>query len=117
MEAERRKYYNGSSKGCKGVDCTHLAQDRAKCEYGNEYSYSNKDGQFNEQRRYYQLLKKGCFMQFVSHYRISKCNVRSFESFTAMFQVEVFWVVTPCSVVVGYPVLYRSLRAEKPTVL
>jgi hypothetical protein len=26
-----------------------------------------------------------------------------FEAFTAaMFQVEVFWVVTPCSVVVGY---------------
>jgi len=27
----------------------------------------------------------------------------SFEAFTAvMFQVEVFWVVTPCNVVVGY---------------
>jgi hypothetical protein len=27
----------------------------------------------------------------------------SFEAFTGvMFQVEVFWVVTPCSVVVGY---------------
>jgi len=26
----------------------------------------------------------------------------SFEALTAMFQVEVFWVVTPCSDEVGY---------------
>jgi hypothetical protein len=26
----------------------------------------------------------------------------SFEAFTAMFQVEVYLVVTPCSIVVGY---------------
>jgi hypothetical protein len=26
----------------------------------------------------------------------------SFEAFTAVIQVEVFWVATPCSVVVGY---------------
>jgi len=31
----------------------------------------------------------------------ARCNVTGFEAFTAvMFQVEVFWVVTPCSVVV-----------------
>jgi hypothetical protein len=30
-------------------------------------------------------------------------TVANFEAFTAvMFQVEVFWVVTPCGVVVGY---------------
>jgi hypothetical protein len=33
----------------------------------------------------------------------------SFKAFTAvMFHVEVFWVVTPCSVVVGYQ-LFRDL--------
>jgi hypothetical protein len=29
-------------------------------------------------------------------------TVASFEAFTVMFQVEVLWFVTPCSVVVGY---------------
>jgi len=30
-------------------------------------------------------------------------EIECFEAFTAVtFQVEVFWVVTPCSVVVGY---------------
>jgi hypothetical protein len=38
---------------------------------------------------------------------VSKINLQkgdlTFEAFTAaMFQVEVLWVVTPCSVVVGY---------------
>jgi hypothetical protein len=45
----------------------------------------------------------------------------SFEAFTAvMFQVDVFWVVTPCSVVVGYklfrgpgyPHLQREVKME-----
>jgi hypothetical protein len=29
-------------------------------------------------------------------------SLANFEAFTAMLQVEVVWVVTPCSVVVGY---------------
>jgi hypothetical protein len=36
-------------------------------------------------------------------FRVTKITLASFETFTAvMFQVEVFWIVTPCSVVVGY---------------
>jgi hypothetical protein len=46
---------------------------------------------------------------------------QSFEAFTAvMSQVEVFWVVTPCSVVVGYqrfrgPKLINSKRVNPVT--
>jgi hypothetical protein len=33
----------------------------------------------------------------------NSCNGASVEAFTAvMFQVEVFWIMTPCNVVVGY---------------
>jgi hypothetical protein len=36
-------------------------------------------------------------------------NFLSFDTFTAVvFQVEVFWVVTPCSVVVGYQGFFSS---------
>jgi hypothetical protein len=45
-----------------------------------------------------------------------------FEVFTAvMFQVEVFWVVTPCSVAVGYrhfiDPCYLHLQGELETVM
>jgi hypothetical protein len=47
----------------------------------------------------------------------------TFEAFTeAMFQVEIFWVVTPCSVAVGYqrfgdptPSIFRAKYTSYPT--
>jgi hypothetical protein len=44
---------------------------------------------------FYELLRFAIF--------ISKRTDLNFEAYRAvMFQVEVFWVVTPCSVVVGF---------------
>jgi hypothetical protein len=43
--------------------------------------------------------------EIVQLFGYNKRHYTSFETFTAkLFQVEIFWVVTPCSFVVGYHV-------------
>jgi len=53
-----------------------------------------------------QVLKQQCseiYLFLLDSYRSPTVVSRSFEAFTALiFQVEVFCVVTPCSIVVGY---------------
>jgi hypothetical protein len=51
-------------------------------------------------------------VRYLVKHRCSRVDIAGFEAFTAVkIQVEVFWVMTPCSVAVRYP-FQRSVVQE-----